>query len=157
MSNELEKARKAAEAAKAKLAELEAQEAARQAQEAAQRREREEEYARGFLRGWRDRAYEAASVDPYNEYDPTTMGFLEGLVRFAAAREKRRIVLDEARRAESVLGVPSAQSTIPPDRAVQLDVLGHIERIVRQEAARRAAEFEAELEAERERFINEEI
>ncbi|MFE7954287.1 hypothetical protein [Streptomyces sp. NPDC057413] len=150
--NDLEKARKAAEAANAKLAELEAQEAARQAQEAAQRREREEEYARGFLKGWRDRAAEAASVSTSDEYDPDTMGFLEGLIRFAAAREKRRIVLDEARRAESVLEVPT--STIPPDRFYQLDVIGHIERIIRSEAARRVAEFEAELEAERERFIN---
>jgi hypothetical protein len=153
MSNEIEKARKAAEEAKAKLEALEAQEAARQAQEAAQRREREEAYAKRFLADWRDRASKAAKHEPDYTYDPKTMGFLEGLIRFAEARGRRAVVLDEARRAEAMLGTPSHQSVIPDARPYQLDVIGHIERIVRAEAQRRVAEFADELEAQRERFV----
>jgi len=153
MNNELEKARKAAEEAKAKLEALEAEAAAKAAEEAAQRREREKAYAREFLKDWRDRTNEAAAYKPDYSYDPKTMGFLEGLIRFAEARGRRAVVLDEARRAEAMLGTPSNQSVVPDARPYQLGVIEHIERIVREEAQRRVAEFADELEAQRERFV----
>ncbi|MGC5235458.1 hypothetical protein [Streptomyces albogriseolus] len=153
MNKDLEAARKAAEEANAKLAELEAEAAAKAAEEAAQRREREEAYAREFLKGFRDRASEAADYKSDFTYDPKTMGFLEGLIRFAEARGKRAVILDEARRAERMLGVPSHQSVVPDDRPYQMGVVAHIERIIREEAQRRVAKFIDEIEAERERFV----
>ena len=152
--SELEKARKAAQVAAEKLAKLEAEEAARQAEIAAQRREREEAWSAQFLETWFQRAAEATEYEKVNDYDPNTMGFLEGLIRFAAARMKREHVLNEARRSESILGVSIYQSVIPESRYYEIGIVQHLEQIVRKEAERRAAEFADQLDAEREQFIS---
>ncbi|MGV2916370.1 hypothetical protein [Streptomyces alfalfae] len=152
---DLEKARKAAERAAAKVAELEAAEAARLDAVTAKRLERTREYDTDFHARWPELAQKAKdSEGALIDYDPKTMGFLENLIRFAAAREKRRIVLDHARRAESTLGISSAQSTVPDDREYALDVVGYLNRIVTNESRRRAAEFADALEGQREEFIN---
>ncbi|MEU2605935.1 hypothetical protein [Streptomyces albus] len=153
--NELEKAQKAAEAAQKALAEAEAKEAARQAEIAAQRRKRESEYAENFLSRWQELAQDAAQVDQAsNEYDPKTMGFLEGVIRFAAAREKRAAVLTAAQQAEHTLGVPSNRTTVPESRPYALNITQHIEAIIKAEVSRRVGEFTDKLEAEREKFVN---
>ncbi|WP_405446562.1 hypothetical protein OG350_09725 [Streptomyces achromogenes] len=152
--NELEKAKKAAEAAQKALAEAEAKEAARQAEIAAKRAEREKEYAASFLSGWRERAGKVGESDPKTEYDPNTMGFLEDVIRAVTKREMRRVVVDEAQRSERILSVPSNQSTVPEVRHYAFNAVDYIGKIIDQEAARRAGEFAAELEAEREKFVN---
>ncbi|MCX4831194.1 hypothetical protein OG746_20880 [Streptomyces sp. NBC_01016] len=151
----LDKARKAAEAAQAKVAKLEAEEALRRDAAAAKRVDLTRKYDTEFHSRWTElaakaRDSEGAPVD----YDPKTMGFLEDLVRFAAGREKRRIVLDHARRAETTLGISSTQSTVPDEREYTLDVVDYLKWIVVNESRRRAAEFADALEAEREAFIN---
>ncbi|MEW2454382.1 hypothetical protein [Streptomyces albus] len=153
---DLEKARKAAEAAAAKLAEAEAAEAVRQVEIAAQRAERTREYDADFHRRWRevsDAALHDADVAPV-EYDPETMGFLENAIRLVTSRGKRRIVLDHAKRAETTIGIPSHQSTVPDDRYYSFDFAAMVTEIVQKEAGRRVAEFADALEAEREKFIN---
>ncbi|MFG2789938.1 hypothetical protein [Streptomyces sp. NPDC048419] len=154
--DELQKARKAAEAAQAKLAKLEAEEALRRDADAAKRAERTAEYDAAFHSRWRQVADEAKASEGSTdvEYDPETMGFLEGLIRFATGRGKRRIVMEHAQRAESTLGISSAESTVPDERPFTLDIIGDITRIVEREAGRRTAEFADALEAEREAFIN---
>jgi hypothetical protein len=104
---DVEKARKAAEAAAERLADAEAAEDARLAQVAAERAERAREYDRELLSRWAEIATEARDSEGYKalEYDPNTMPFLEGLIRFAAAREKRRIVVQAAQNAESTLEI----------------------------------------------------
>ncbi|MGW1187527.1 hypothetical protein [Streptomyces sp. NPDC002559] len=154
--NELEKAQKAAEAANAKLAEAQDAEAERVAQIAAKRREREREFSKGFLSNWRERRDDAGQFEryPVADYDRQTMGFLEGIISWVEAREKRRYVLDAAMRAEAVLDIPSNQSTIPESRYYSPDIVAHINEIIQAEASRRAAEFADNLEAEREKFVN---
>ncbi|MFJ2568569.1 hypothetical protein ACIO02_37610 [Streptomyces sp. NPDC087568] len=153
--NAIEKARKAAQSAAEKLAELEAAEQQKAAEKAAQRREREREWAKGFLSRWSELAREATKVDrTSDEYDPNTMGFLEGVIRFAAAREMRTAVLTEAERAEHVLEVPSNKTTVPQPRPYPLDITSHMEAIIKSEVRRRVAEFADKLEAEREEFVN---
>ncbi|MFF7389173.1 hypothetical protein ACFZAE_12120 [Streptomyces scabiei] len=154
--NAVEKARKAAEAAAAKLAEAEAAEDARLAQIAAERAERAREYDRDFLAHWTEIAREAVESegDKSADYDPGTMGFLEGLIRFAAGREKRQTVLMHAQNAESALGISTAQSTVPEARHYSLDVVGYLTQIVEKEAARRHQEFADALEAKRNRAID---
>ncbi|WP_327727030.1 hypothetical protein OG250_06660 [Streptomyces sp. NBC_00487] len=154
---DVEKARKAAEAAAAKLAEAEAVEAARQAQIAAERAERAREYDRDLLSRWTQIAADARDSESAGsfEYDPNTMGFLEGLIRFAAAREKRRIVVQAAQNAESTLEIPVPQRTVPVgDRFYSVDVAAELTRIVEGEASRRVAKFSESFEAKRERFIS---
>ena len=157
--NAVEKARKAAEAAAAKLAEAEAAEDARLAQIAAERAERAREYDRKFLARWTEIAHEAVESegDMSSDYDPGTMAFLEGLIRFVAGREKRRTVLNHAQNAEATLGISTAQSTVPESRHYSLDVAGYLTKIVEDEAARRHSEFAEALEAKRRRFINGEV
>ncbi|MFC9285343.1 hypothetical protein [Streptomyces sp. NPDC057052] len=151
----LEKVRAAAAKAVEELATLEAAEAAKAAQNAAEREERAREYSRDFLTRWHELANDVADdYENADTYDPDSMAFLEGLVQFATAREKRRHVLSEAQLAESVLGVPSNESMVPESRYYSLDVVGHIENIVRKEVTRRAASFAEELEAQREAHVN---
>ncbi|MFE3407334.1 hypothetical protein ACFXMT_03140 [Streptomyces mirabilis] len=152
--NALEKARKAAEAAAAKLAEAEAAEAARQAEIAAQRRKREREYSEGFLSRWSELASDAAAHERVSDYDPGSMGFLEGVIRMATAREKRTAVLTEAQRAENVLAVPVDKRAVPDSRHYTLDILGHLEEIIRSEVERRTAVFADALTNERESYVN---
>ncbi|WP_327702208.1 hypothetical protein OG530_10245 [Streptomyces decoyicus] len=155
--NAVEKARKAAEAAAAKLAEAEAAEDARQAQIAAERAERAREYDRDLLSRWTQIAADARDSEGNAafKYDPNTMGFLEGLIRFAAAREKRRIVVQAAQNAESTLEIPVSQRTVPVgDRFYSVDVAAELTRIVEGEANRRVAEFSEAFEAKRNRAIN---
>ncbi|MEW9519339.1 hypothetical protein [Streptomyces tubercidicus] len=156
IENAVEKARKAAEAAAAKLAEAEAAEHARLAQIAAERAERARDYDRDFLAHWTEIAREAVESegDKSADYDPSTMGFLEGLIRFVAGREKRRTVLTHAQNAESALGISTAQSTVPEARHYSLDVVGYLTKIVEDEAARRHGEFADALEAKRNRAID---
>jgi hypothetical protein len=153
--NAIEKARKAAEVAAAKLAEAEAAEAARQAEIAEQRAERAREYDRDFLARWTEIAREAVESegDKSADYDPSTMGFLESLIRFAAGRAKRQTVLSHAQNAEATLGISTAQSTVPEFRHYSLDVVGYLTRIVEDEAARRHSEFADALETKRNRAI----
>jgi hypothetical protein len=155
--NAVEKARKAAEAAAAKLAEAEAAEDARLAQIAAERAERAREYDRDLLSRWTEIAAEARDSEGYEplEYDPNTMPFLEGLIRFAAAREKRRIVVQAAQNAESALEIPVSQRTVPVgDRVYSVDVAAELTKIVENEANRRVAEFSEAFEAKRNRAID---
>jgi len=155
--NAVEKARKAAEAAAAKLAEAEAVEASRQAQIATERAERAREYDRDLLSRWTEIAADArdSEGDATFKYDPNSMGFLEGLIRFAAAREKRRIVVQAAQNAESALEIPVSHRTVPVgDRFYSVDVAAELTRIVEGEANRRAAEFSEAFEAKRNRAIN---
>ncbi|MDX2804858.1 hypothetical protein [Streptomyces scabiei] len=152
---ELEKARKAAERAAAKVAELEAAEATRLDAEAAKRLERTREYDAGFHARWPELAQKANNSEGAPiDYDPKAMGFLENLIRFAAGREKRRIVLDHARRAESTLGMVAKERNVPDERPYTLDVVSYLNEIVRKESNRRAAELADSLEGEREKFIN---
>jgi hypothetical protein len=153
---DLEKARKAAEVAAAKLADAEAAETARQAEIAAQRAERTQQYDADFHRQWRrvsDAAQNAEDVAPI-EYDPETMGFLESAIRLVTRQGKRSAVLNQARRAETTIGIPSNQSTVPDERNYSFDFAAMVTEIVKKEAGRRVAEFADELEAKRERFIN---
>jgi hypothetical protein len=155
-TTDLEKARKAAEVAAAKLAEAEAAEAVRQAEIAEQRAERTREYDADFHRRWRkvsDSAVHDADVAPI-EYDPETMGFLENAIRICTARGKRAAVLNHARRAESTIGIPSNQSTVPDDRHYSFDFAEMVQAVVNKEAGRRVAEFADELEAKRQAYIN---
>ncbi|WP_030832599.1 hypothetical protein [Streptomyces hygroscopicus] len=154
--NELEKAQKAAEAAQKALADAEAKEAERQAEIAAKRAEREREYSAKFLSGWRERAGKVVDHNDRvsHDYDPKTMAFLEPVIELVARSHRRRAVLDAASQAERVLDVPSNQSTIPESRFYSVDVISHLQQIVSKEAARRGNEVVAELEAEREAFLN---
>ncbi|MFZ4300994.1 hypothetical protein ACOZE3_24150 [Streptomyces cinereoruber] len=153
---DLEKARKAAEAAAAKLAEAEAVETARQAEIAARRAERTQEYDAEFHRNWRKIAEQAQNGEDLAtvEYDIETMGFLENAIRLSVFQGKRRIVQDHARRAESTIGIPSNQSTIPDDRYYGFNFAEMVTGIVQKEASRRVAEFADEMEAKRQAFIN---
>jgi hypothetical protein len=152
----LQKAREAAAKAQRELEALEAAEAERAAKLAAEREERAREYSRDFLANWQELAREATKTErPTMDYDPVALGFLEGLIQFAASREKRRHVLQFAQDAESTLGVPSNMTTIPSnDRPYEIDVVSVLQQVVRREAGRRAAEFADELAAKREAFIN---
>ncbi|MEE1754846.1 hypothetical protein [Streptomyces sp. SP18CS02] len=155
--NAVEKARKAAETAAAKLAEAEAAEDARLAQIAAERAERAREYDRDLLSRWTEIAAEArdSEGDRDLEYDPNTMPFLEGLIRFAAGREKRRIVLQAAQNAESTLEIPVSQCTVPVgDRIYSVDVAAELTRIVESEVNRRVTDFAEAFEAKRNRAID---
>ncbi|MGV9322463.1 hypothetical protein [Streptomyces sp. NPDC003660] len=151
----LQKAREAAAKAQRELEALEAAEAENAAKLAAEREERALKYDRGFFKDWRALAEKAVSYErDADTYDPATMGFLEGVIRLAAAREKRRYVLQAAQRAEATMGIPSSQSTVPESRHYSFDVVGHITGIIEREAARRAAEFADELDAKRETYVN---
>ncbi|MFI1834026.1 hypothetical protein [Streptomyces olivaceoviridis] len=151
----LQKAREAALKAQRELEALEAAEAEKAAKLAAEREGRAREYDRDFLGGWQALAAEVATVErDADTYDPATMGFLEGVIRLAAAREKRRYVLQAAQSAEATMGIPSSHSTVPESRPYALDVLGHITGIIEREAARRAGEFADELDAKREAYVN---
>ncbi|WP_409472864.1 hypothetical protein [Streptomyces sp. HC307] len=155
--NALEKARKAAEKAAAALADAEAAEDARLAQIAAERAERARDYDRDLLSRWTQIAADARDSEGTGafEYDPNTMGFLEGLIRFAAAREKRRIVVQAAQNAESTLEIPVSQRTVPVgDRFYSVDVAAELTRIVEGEASRRVAEFSEAFDAKRQEYIN---
>ncbi|MFD3933773.1 hypothetical protein ACFWSF_00400 [Streptomyces sp. NPDC058611] len=154
--DEIDKARAAAEAAAAKLAKLQAAQDEKTAQEAAQRAERELEYARSFHAGWRQRASDGvhAAGTSTVAYDPETMGFLEGLIRMGVGRENRRAVLEAAQRAESIMGISSAQSNVPESRYYSPDIAEHINRIIGAEVTRRNAEFRDALDAEREKFVS---
>ncbi|MFC8173086.1 hypothetical protein [Streptomyces sp. NPDC057325] len=155
-ATDLEKARKAAEAAAAKLAEAEAVEAARQAEIAARRAERTQEYDAEFHRNWRKIADEVQNGEDLVtvEYDVETMGFLENAIRLSVFQGKRLVVQNHARRAESTIGVPSNQSTIPDDRHYSFNFAEMVTNIVQKEAGRRVAEFSDEMEAKRQAFIN---
>ncbi|WP_328561807.1 hypothetical protein [Streptomyces coelicoflavus] len=150
----LQKARAAAAKAAEELAALEAAEAAKAAQIAAEREERAREYSRDYLTRWRELASNATKYERVDTYDPESMGFLEGIVRMATGREKRSHILNEARRAESVLEVPMDKTGVPDDRHFELGIVAHIERIIREEVRRRSAEFAEELEAQREAYVN---
>ncbi|MFD3676053.1 hypothetical protein [Streptomyces sp. NPDC058613] len=154
--DEIEKARAAAEAAAAKLAKLQAAQDEKTAQEAVQRAERELEYARTFHAGWQQRASDAVATAGTSavEYDPETMGFLEGLIRMGVGRENRRAVLEAGQRAESIMGIPTAQSTVPEARFYSPDIVAHINQIIGAEVTRRNAEFRDSLDTEREKFIS---
>ncbi|MFD5207746.1 hypothetical protein ACFWNF_12580 [Streptomyces anulatus] len=155
--NAVEKARKVAEAAAAKLAEAEATEAIRQAEIAAQRAERAAVYDQDFYARWPEISRQAVESegDRIADYDPEGMGFLEGLIRFAAGREKRRLVIQHAQSAEVALGVPAAKRTVPiSDREYKLDILGYLTSIVEKEAERRSTVFAEELEAKRAKYIS---
>lgn len=156
MSNpKIDKARAAAEKARQELEALETAEAENAAKLAAEREERALQYDREFFKDWRALAEEAVSYERDSDtYDPATMGFLEGMIRLAAAREKRRYVLQAAQRAEATMGIPSSQSTVPESRHYSFDVVGHITGIIEREAARRAAAFGGELDAKREAYVN---
>ncbi|MEV0139348.1 hypothetical protein [Streptomyces globisporus] len=154
-ANKLEKARAAAAKAAEELAALEAAEAAEAAQTDAERKERAREYSRDFLARWHELANDAVNdYERADTYDPDSMAFLEGLIQFATAREKRRHVLSEAQLAEAALGVPSNESRVPENRYYSLDVVNHIENIIRKEVTRRATPFAEELEAQREAYVN---
>ncbi|MGW2038605.1 hypothetical protein [Streptomyces virginiae] len=154
--DEVDKARAAAEAAAAKLAKLQAAQDSRAAQEAAQRAERELEYARMFFADWRQRADDSKETAGTSSvsYDPETMGFLEGLICIGVRRENRRAVLEAAQRAESIMGIPTGQSTVPESRYYSPDIAAHINQIIGAEVTRRNAEFRDALDAEREKFIS---
>lgn len=153
--DEIEKARATAEAAAAKLAKLQAAQDSKDAQEARLRAEKELAYARQFHAGWRQRASDAvADVSKFDvTYDPKTMGFLEGLIRFGVARENRRAVLEYAQGAENVMAYTPAQRNVPESRPYSLDIAQHINKIISTEVTRRNSEFRDELDSEREKFI----
>ncbi|MEV7579818.1 hypothetical protein [Streptomyces erythrochromogenes] len=154
--DEIEKARAAAEAAASKLAKLQAAQDSEAAQEAARRNEREIEYAKTFYANWRVAAESANDRVPVTNstYDPRTMGFLEGLIHLQLRSENRRAVLDMASASAARSGVSTAQSNVPEARYAPLNVVGHIEQIIREEVTRRNLEFRNELDAEREKFIS---
>jgi hypothetical protein len=153
-SNAVDKARAAAQKAAEDLAALEGAEVEKVAQIEAERRERRLEYDRAFLADWSKLADEVTSNRASTEYDPKTMGFLEGVIQFAAGRAKRTAILYAAQNAETHLGLMASERTVPEPRGYPLDIMGHIERIVQGEAQRRAADFAVELDAKREAFVN---
>jgi hypothetical protein len=150
----VEKARAAAQKAAEDLAALEAAEAEKAAQIAAEREERAREYDRELLANWRALAAEATGDRASEEYDPKTMGFLEGVIQIATGRVNRGAVLYAAQNAETALGVLAKERSVPEPRDYPLDILRHIEQIVQHEVRRRAADFADELEAKREAYVN---
>lgn len=151
----IEKARAAAQKAAEDLAALEAAEAEKAAQIEAQRHERGIEYDREFLPTWSALAQEAANnYDLSEDYDPKTLGFLEGLIQYATARANRNVVLIEAQRAESSLGFNSRERNVPEPRLHSTDILKHLDVIVRREVERRSADFADELDAKRDAYVN---
>jgi hypothetical protein len=148
----LQKAREAAAKAQRELEALEAAETDKAATLAAERKERAREYAERFLGTWRSLASEVTASSASTEYDPDTMGFLEGVIQWATGREMRRAVTTEAENAEHTLGI--SRSTVPQTELYTLDIASHIDSIIHEEVTRRADVFRAKLAAEREAYVN---
>ncbi|MET7300728.1 hypothetical protein [Embleya sp. NPDC005575] len=162
MSSEVEKAAEKlaklqaqAEKYSGPLAEAQAALEAAQEAEATRRQQRREEYSRAFVKEWSEHANKvvdegSAAHERFKELicaEPWFMAFAE----YRAGREKRRHVLDAAQAAQRVLG---EEITVPEQRWYESSLLQEIVTMADEKATEIGGEYEKELGAERDAYVN---